>query len=735
MGEPGQPRAYSAGSDLQAALIISTKFTDPALKVFDDHGLETPLDDLLKYCAHKISTATKTKVSDDIARLAPWAEAFFTNLDYSSLPKFSLNSSEAMLQCFKRWTGDGRGKRVKFRKQDLVQNRYVISDPNAIWACDTTERSDIRLTVIMDMASRKVMGTLLQTSPLTTEAMVMFVKKTISEERVKPTVFHTDLGPVFTSNEFQSFLASEGIKGSVAARHDKKPGNQVLEAFNARLWHILDLNKKNQNEIRQFEAKTAQDRLFLVKCAVIWLNKNQPRTGKPYTDAELYEALIKMPGKMGIITSSDSPDAGIVDDYHKLSIQIKRTKEVLPAIQEKYTEVAVQLERKLSLELPQSYNDLGLLRIIMEQLSQLCTFLIQQAAMQKEHHEAIIANQEEAQRLMEEKFAEAKKDRDFFEQQYKRQCELLETISDQMAARDAKEAEEAAQKEAARQKKLNKVKQPIRAKLSPEQFEKLLNKVEGQTTFIKARDRVALILMFSFGLRVGNIRTLTKKMLSDLLRKHRTDIPLLKDRGTQTFRLIASESHQAWFNAYLPDFKVILDNPDLAAGDPFYNVSRETITRRLNGYFKNLSSEDSVHMRSHSLRATFGSAVMEKVGLKAAKDLLGHASITATMRYDRNNMTPEEQVAAYDVILPPAPTTKKRAGRPSKVKVPVLTEPKLKTEQKARKSKKTAVDTAAQDSGALKASKKEKKVTSKFQANAKFSSPIGEERQQPLKDD
>ena len=69
--------------------------------------------------------------------------------------------------------------------------------------------------------------------------------------------------------------------------------------------------------------------------------------------------------------------------------------------------------------------------------------------------------------------------------------------------------------------------------------------------------------MFSFGLRVGNIRTITKKMLSDLLKKHRTDIPLFKDRGTQTFRLIASESHQAWFNAYIRFFKLILDNPDI----------------------------------------------------------------------------------------------------------------------------------------------------------------------------
>jgi hypothetical protein len=228
---------------------------------------------------------------------------------------------------------------------------------------------------------------------------------------------------------------------------------------------------------------------------------------------------------------------------------------------------------------------------------------------------------------------------------------------------------------------------------------------------------------------------MTKKMLSDLFKKHITEIPLLKDRKTQNFRLIASVGHQAWFNAYSKDFKAIIENSDLQPGDPFYNVSRETITRRLNGYFQDLSLEDSVHMRSHSLRATFGSAVMDKLGVKAAKDLLGHASITATMRYDRNNMTSEQQVAAYDAILPPAPTTKKRAGRPSTIKAPVLKAPKLKTEQKAPKNKKATADKVAQGSEALKASKKPKKVTLKLKSKAKISEPIGEELQQPLKDD
>lgn len=535
------------------------------------------------------------------------------------------------------------------------------------------------------------MGGLAESKALDGQTMVIFLKKIFKETKVKPKVFHTDQGTAFMSDSVQSYLRSEDITVSADTRHKYGFGNQIMESFNNKLWTTLELSKKNKQEIMDFAAKSAQDRMFIVEAAISFLNKNVRRVGKPYTNAELYEALMNMEEGPDIKTAKGTKEAEIVTGYHEMAVSIHRAKTAIDEMYQYNETTAQELRLLLDKSIPKDSTNLELMEGMMEQVKTLCMFLMQQASITRQAHEQLFNQNEQARSLLEKNFEDLKKQHIETIDRYRDTLQRLDSVLTQLDERSRKELEEKEAKEALRLKHKNRTKQPVRASLSESQISRLLEMVEGSTAFVKARDRVALILMLTFGLRVGNLRAVTKQMLSTLFKGKPTEIKLEKDRGTVNFRLVASETHLAWFKAYGEDFKLILNNPDMLPGESFYKVTREVITRRLNGYFKKLSLEDGIHARSHSLRITLGTKAIDKLGVETAKNLLGHSSIMTTMRYNRNRMTESDQAHAYEVVLPEAPKIKKGPGRPKKVKkVQEMLKKAIKNKVKRPKEKEKA---------------------------------------------
>lgn len=66
------------------------------------------------------------------------------------------------------------------------------------------------------------------------------------------------------------------------------------------------------------------------------------------------------------------------------------------------------------------------------------------------------------------------------------------------------------------------------------------------------------------------------------------------------FRVIPSERHLKWFAKYKKDLKHVTDDGNLSRDQPFYNVTRETLNRRLNSYFHTLSKVTNKYLRSRS---------------------------------------------------------------------------------------------------------------------------------------
>ncbi len=106
--------------------------------------------------------------------------------------------------------------------------------PDERWVTDITyiriHEGWLYLAVVVDLFSRKIIGWSMQsrmTKDIVLNAMMMAVWRRNPQ---KPVLAHSDQGSQYTSYEWQSFLKSHGLEGSMSRRgncHD----NAVAESF------------------------------------------------------------------------------------------------------------------------------------------------------------------------------------------------------------------------------------------------------------------------------------------------------------------------------------------------------------------------------------------------------------------------------------------------------------------------------------------------------------------------
>ncbi|EEP7953013.1 IS3 family transposase, partial [Salmonella enterica] len=115
-----------------------------------------------------------------------------------------------------------------------LQRQFNPEAPNERWVTDITyirtHEGWLYLAVVVDLFSRKVIGWSMQprmTKDNVLNALLMAVWRRNPQKRV---LVHSDQGSQYTSHEWQSFLKSHGLEGSMSRRgncHD----NAVAESF------------------------------------------------------------------------------------------------------------------------------------------------------------------------------------------------------------------------------------------------------------------------------------------------------------------------------------------------------------------------------------------------------------------------------------------------------------------------------------------------------------------------
>ncbi|WP_434139778.1 IS3 family transposase [Klebsiella quasipneumoniae] len=115
-----------------------------------------------------------------------------------------------------------------------LQRQFNPDAPDERWVTDITyirtHEGWLYLAVVVDLFSRKIIGWSMQsrmTKDIILNAMLMAVWRRNPEKQV---LVHSDQGSQYTSHEWQSFLKSHGLEGSMSRRgncHD----NAVAESF------------------------------------------------------------------------------------------------------------------------------------------------------------------------------------------------------------------------------------------------------------------------------------------------------------------------------------------------------------------------------------------------------------------------------------------------------------------------------------------------------------------------
>jgi len=115
-----------------------------------------------------------------------------------------------------------------------LQRQFNPEAPDEHWVTDITyirtHEGWLYLAVVVDLFSRKVIGWSMQprmTKDIVLNALLMAVWRRNPQKQV---LVHSDQGSQYTSHEWQSFLKSHGLEGSMSRRgncHD----NAVAESF------------------------------------------------------------------------------------------------------------------------------------------------------------------------------------------------------------------------------------------------------------------------------------------------------------------------------------------------------------------------------------------------------------------------------------------------------------------------------------------------------------------------
>lgn len=124
--------------------------------------------------------------------------------------------------------------RQEYLKRNLVNQEFIVTRPNEIWASDITyfkiKGYAVYLCVIIDLFSRKVVG--YRVSRKCSTHLVTATFKDAFRARGNPAdlIFHSDRGGQYTSDTFFKLLQQGGVKQSFS-RSGRPCDNAVAETF------------------------------------------------------------------------------------------------------------------------------------------------------------------------------------------------------------------------------------------------------------------------------------------------------------------------------------------------------------------------------------------------------------------------------------------------------------------------------------------------------------------------
>ncbi len=185
----------------------------------------------------------------------------------------------------KRRRGQGTNSRHGLpRAPNLVQRRFSVERPNAIWLADITyiptEEGWLYLAGVLDLFSRRIVGWGMDrhpTSSLAQSAVRMALKR---RRPVQKLIHHSDQGVQYASSDFQDLLQAHTISPSMSAVgncFDNAPMESFFGTLKTELVH------------RSHYPTRAAARRSIFEYVEVFYNRQRRHTALDYLSPENYE--------------------------------------------------------------------------------------------------------------------------------------------------------------------------------------------------------------------------------------------------------------------------------------------------------------------------------------------------------------------------------------------------------------------------------------------------------------
>jgi site-specific recombinase XerD len=235
--------------------------------------------------------------------------------------------------------------------------------------------------------------------------------------------------------------------------------------------------------------------------------------------------------------------------------------------------------------------------------------------------------------------------------------------------------EEHLKKEARRAKNKNRKRLPLRAAITPEDYNIVMEQAKSIKPLSRASDKIAICLLFLTGLRISNLKEIKVGELKRFLKGHDLVVSLIKTSTGSSAVYPYNKSYAYYFRRLRKDFIVFFKNKR-DSSKPAWPIARETLTRRINKILKRASIILEKNLKSHSFRIGIATAVPEDYTLQKAQQVLGHANIATTQKYARGTLKKREKAKILARVTAPIAVQKSKQinkeGQPNKNKIKSL---------------------------------------------------------------
>ncbi len=170
------------------------------------------------------------------------------------------------------------------------------------------------------------------------------------------------------------------------------------------------------------------------------------------------------------------------------------------------------------------------------------------------------------------------------------------------------------------------------AYLDPDEIAAMMDLPETDT-FIGIRDRALLELLYSTGLRISELASLTFGQINQ-----RQQTVRVLGKGSKERVVPYSDIAQHWLEAYLKKRMSLVKQTKPQNDAPIFISTRKTalsvrqIRNRVTKFLSAVSEQS--HLSPHTLRHSFATHLLDNgADLRAVKDLLGHENLSTTQIY------------------------------------------------------------------------------------------------------